>query len=168
MFKTLIYSLLVVGTVSAPVMPNPIEIERSITDIAAGADRADWPRVRSAFADTVTVDYTSLWGGDPVTQPADDLVAGWAAFLPGFDATHHIVTNHTITEQGEAFATAEADFTATHRIEDELWVLGGRYMYEFTAQDGRWLVTSLTMTALWEDGDRALVAEADARAATSE
>ncbi len=45
-------------------MADPAEITRSITDIAAGADRGDWDRVRSAFAETVTTDYTSLWGGD--------------------------------------------------------------------------------------------------------
>ena len=50
-------------------LADPAEISRSITDIAAGADRHDWTRVRGAFAETVTTDYTSLWGGDPVTQP---------------------------------------------------------------------------------------------------
>ncbi|MEM9626167.1 MAG: nuclear transport factor 2 family protein [Pseudomonadota bacterium] len=146
-------------------MADQAEISRSITDIAAGADRHDWERVRSAFADTVTTDYTSLWGGDPVTQPADELVAGWSSFLPGFDVTHHMVANHAITSIGDATATAEADFTATHRIDDQLWTLGGRYSYELAQSGERWLVTSMTMTALWETGDRGLVAMAGARAA---
>ncbi len=141
------------------------EISTSITDIAAGADRHDWARVRSAFANTVTTDYTSLWGGEPATQPSDDLVAGWAAFLPGFDSTHHMVTNHTITSISESSATADADFTATHRIDNDLWVLGGRYSYELQKSDDRWVVTSMTMTALWETGDRGLVAIAGERAA---
>lgn len=141
------------------------EISRSITDIAAGADRHDWTRVRAAFADTVTTDYSSLWGGDPVTQSADDLVAGWAAFLPGFDTTHHMVANHAITSVDGTMATAEADFTATHRIDDRLWTLGGRYTYALEQSGERWLVTSLTMTALWETGDRALVGLAGERAA---
>ncbi|WP_281423510.1 nuclear transport factor 2 family protein [Rhizobium laguerreae] len=41
----------------------------TITDIAAGADRHQWDRVRGAFADTVTLDYTGLWGGEPTTRP---------------------------------------------------------------------------------------------------
>ena len=136
-----------------------------VTDIAAGADRHDWDRVRAAFADEVTLDYTSLWGGDPATQSADQVIAQWSAFLPGFDITHHMVTNHAIAEQGDGTAIVEADFTATHRIDEELWVLGGRYTYELEASSGRWLVTSLTMTALWETGDRGLVALAAERAA---
>lgn len=146
---------------------DPAAISQVITDIAAGADRHDWPRVRAAFADTVTTDYSSLWGGAPVTQPADDLVADWAAFLPGFDITHHMVTNHTITRLNESSAQAEADFTATHRIDDGLWVLGGRYSYELTKSGPRWQVTSMTMTALWETGARDLVATAGKRAAAT-
>lgn len=146
-------------------MADQTEITATLTDIAAGADRHDWPRVREAFADTVTTDYTSLWGGDPVTQPADELVAGWSAFLPGFDSTHHMVTNHAVTSANGTSATAEADFTATHRIGDGLWTLGGRYSYELERSDDRWKVTSMTMTALWETGDRGLVAKAGERAA---
>ncbi|WP_170753481.1 nuclear transport factor 2 family protein [Ruegeria lacuscaerulensis] len=141
------------------------DISTTITDIAAGADRHDWTRVRGAFDDTVTTDYTSLWGGDAVTQPADALVADWSAFLPGFDATHHMVTNHTVTSLSDISATAQADFTATHRLDDALWVLGGRYDYELEKSDDRWVVTSMTMTAIWESGDRGLVALAGQRAA---
>lgn len=148
-------------------MADHTAIIQTLTDVAAGADRHDWNRVRAAFAETVTTDYTSLWGGAPVTQSAEDLVSGWAAFLPGFDITHHMVTNHTITETADGRAAAEADFTATHRIDDDLWVLGGRYSYALTQTEHRWVVTSLTMTALWETGDRGLVAAAGARAAAS-
>ncbi len=159
-FKTLAVATVIGGNA----MADPAEITRSITDIAAGADRGDWDRVRGAFAETVTTDYTSLWGGDPATQPADELVGGWSNCLPGFDSTHHMVTNHAITPVGETFAIAEADFTATHRVQDDLWTLGGRYTYELQQSGDRWLVTSMTMTALWETGDRGLVGVAAKRA----
>ncbi|WP_305988941.1 nuclear transport factor 2 family protein [Roseibium sp. MMSF_3544] len=165
MKRTLMAAVAATALLGGPAMADQTEIFRSITDIAAGADRHDWARVRSAFADTVTSDYTSLWGGDPATQPADDLVAGWSGFLPGFDSTHHMVTNHTVSSIDGQNAVAEADFTATHRIDDGLWTLGGRYTYELTQSGDRWLVTSLTMTALWETGDRDLVAVAGQRAA---
>jgi len=149
-------------------MADPTAITATLTDIAAGADRHDWERVRNAFAPTVTADYTSLWGGMAAPQPADELVAAWAGFLPGFDSTHHMVTNHTVTMVDAARATAEADFTATHRIGDDLWVLGGRYSYELEASQQRWVVSKLVMTALWETGDRGLVAQAAERAASTE
>ncbi|MBY6163488.1 nuclear transport factor 2 family protein [Mameliella alba] len=149
-------------------LAEPAQISDLITDIAAGADRHDWPRVRAAFADTVTTDYTSLWGGEPQTQPAEELIAAWSGFLPGFEATHHMVTNHSVTPLDKNTARAEADFTATHRIDAALWVLGGRYTYELTKTEEGWKVRSLTMTALWETGDRGLVALAAERAAKTQ
>lgn len=165
MQRTLMAALAATTLLGGTAMADQAQINRTITDIAAGADRHDWERVRSAFADTVTSDYTSLWGGEPVTQPADELVAGWSGFLPGFDSTHHMVTNHSIVSMSDDNAVAQADFTATHRIGDDLWTLGGRYTYELASNGDRWLVTSLTMTALWETGDRGLVTTAGQRAA---
>ncbi len=165
MVRILLAAFLAATLFGGVAMADQAEIGRSITDIAAGADRHDWDRVRGAFSETVTTDYTSLWGGDPVTQSADELIAGWSNFLPGFDSTHHMVTNNTVTAIDETHAMAEADFTATHRIDDQLWTLGGRYSYELEKSQDRWLVTSMTMTALWETGDRGLVAIAGERAA---
>jgi len=166
MKNTVLTALATMPLLGNVAMAEMAEISRSITDIAAGADRQDWVRVRSAFADTVTSDYTSLWGGEPVTQPADELVATWSGFLPGFDITHHMVTNHAVVVIDENSAVAEADFVATHRIDEELWTLGGRYTYALTNTNDRWLVSAITMTALWETGDRGLVARAGERAAT--
>lgn len=162
LFLTLLFgaALLTSTPVAAADPTTHVEIQQAATSLAAGADRHDWDRVRGAMADEITTDYTSLFGGAPVTQAADDLVDGWMAFLPQFDATHHMVTNLTVTGVAGDTASAEADFTATHRLGDRLWVLGGQYSYELVRADGRWLVTSLTMTALWESGDRALLGEA--------
>ncbi|MBP2559708.1 fermentation-respiration switch protein FrsA (DUF1100 family) [Neorhizobium galegae] len=137
----------------------------TITDIAAGADSHQWDRVRNAFAEDVMLDYTSLWGGNPTTLAADDIIRQWSGFLPGFDETLHLVTNPTITSLEGAKATAEADFQATHRIGSDLWVLTGRYRYELVKVDGAWKISALTMTATQEHGDRGLAGRAAERAA---
>ncbi|MDK4717297.1 nuclear transport factor 2 family protein [Rhizobium sp. CNPSo 4039] len=134
-----------------------------ITDIAAGADRHQWDRVRSAFADEVVLDYTSLWGGEPSTLSGDEVVASWSGFLPGFDRTLHLVTNHTIVANEDDRAIAEADFQATHRIGNAMWQLMGHYRYELSRVGGTWKVTSLTMTYTHETGDRGLVEQAGRR-----
>ncbi|WJR68411.1 alpha/beta fold hydrolase [Neorhizobium sp. CSC1952] len=150
--------------------PQPVSLEDraaiigAITDIAAGADRHQWDRVRRAFADEVKLDYTSLWGGEAAIQPADDVIGQWSGFLPGFDETLHLVTNHTVTAMRGTTATAEADFQATHRIEGDLWVLMGHYRYELVKTNGAWKVSALTMTHTHETGDRGLVARAAERA----
>jgi hypothetical protein len=136
----------------------------TITDIAAGADRHQWERVRGAFAETVTLDYTSLWGGEPQRLPAGEIVAQWSGFLPGFDETLHLISNHAIAGSGEASATAEADFQAFHRIGREVWSLMGHYHYELARIGGAWKVTRLTMRHSFETGDRGLVNRAAERA----
>lgn len=153
----------------APAMAEAVTLEDraaivdAITDVAAGADRHDWPRVRGAFADTVTLDYTSLWGSEPATQSADEVIAQWSGFLPGFERTLHLVTNHTIVAGDEDSATAEADFQAAHRIGTDMWVLMGHYRYELVKVAGDWKVQAMTMNWTHETGDRGLVARAAER-----
>ncbi|ANL26960.1 NTF2 domain-containing protein [Rhizobium phaseoli] len=137
----------------------------AITDIAAGADRHQWPRVRGAFAEKVTLDYTSLWGGEAVTLSADEVVAQWSNFLPGFDRTLHLVTNHAIVDASGDTATAEADFQATHSLGKDLWVLSGHYRYGLVKSAEGWKITHMTMAATHETGDRDLVGKAAERAA---
>lgn len=139
----------------------------AVTAIAAGADRHQWDRVRGAFADDVTLDYTSLWGGEAATRKADDIVAQWAGFLPGFDETLHLVTNHTITGYDGTTAALQADFQAAHRIGDAQWVLSGHYDYELVRSGAAWKVRALTMTWTHETGDRGLVGTAAERAQQS-
>ena len=170
MFKIMTLAALAGLFSMAPAMANTLTLEDraaivdAITDIAAGADRHDWPRVRGAFADTVTLDYTSLWGGEPATQSADEVIAQWSGFLPGFERTLHLVTNHTIVAADEDSATAEADFQAAHRIGTDMWVLMGHYRYELVKVAGDWKVQAMTMDWTHETGDRGLVAKAAERA----
>jgi hypothetical protein len=125
---------------ASPAIAGPLGIEERLaiiektTDIAAGSDRHQWDRVRAAFADEVTLDYTSLWGGEPVTQPADEVVAQWSAFLPSFDATVHLVSNHTISSATASTAVAEADFQAVHTLAGDMWTLFGRYRLDRAAE----------------------------------
>lgn len=158
---------------ASPTLAEPLPVEdrlaivSTVTDIAAGADRHQWDRVRRAFAEKVTLDYTSLWGGEAKTQPADEVVAQWSAFLPGFDATVHLLANHAIVESTPTTAMAEADFQATHSLGNDTWVLLGRYRYGLEKIDGVWKVSRLVMTRTAEIGDRGLVERAARRASRS-
>ncbi|WP_126976156.1 nuclear transport factor 2 family protein [Frigidibacter oleivorans] len=138
----------------------------AVTAIAAGADRHDWHRVLTAFDEVVTLDYTSLWGGEPTTQNAEEVVTQWRAFLPGFDQTLHLVANHTVMAFDGRSAVMEADFQASHRIGAEQWVISGHYEYGLVKSDGRWRVSSLKMQWTHEFGDRELTRRAGQRAAS--
>lgn len=166
---TLLPSVLLAGSALAAQvgLEDRAAIVDAITDIAAGADRHDWARVRRAFAEQVTLDYTSLWGRKPTTRSADAVIEEWSAFLPGFDRTLHLVTNHTIVAADADTATAEADFQAAHRIGVDMWMLMGRYRYELVKVGGEWKVSAMAMDWTHETGDRGLVAKAAERARQS-
>ena len=140
----------------------------AVTSIAAGADRHDWNRVRQAFSGKVTLNYTSLWGGEAETKDAEEIIAQWSNFLPGFDRTLHLITNHTVTSFDQTSATMEADFQAAHRFGTDHWVLSGHYVYGLEKSNGRWRVNALTMDWTHETGDRGLVGHAAKRAEKSQ
>lgn len=166
--KSAVIAAFAFGACAPPAAAEPaaphdrVAIIDAITAIAAGADRHQWDRVRAAFAPTITVDYTSLVGGQPATLGSADLVKSWEAFLPGFDRTQHLVANHTVQVDGDQ-ASAQADFQATHRIGTDFWVLGGWYDYSLVRDGATWRVSAMRMTWTWETGDRGLMARAGER-----
>jgi len=139
----------------------------AITNVVIGMlhaiDAQDWNAVRAAFADTVTTDYTSLFGGEVETPSADALVDGWAAFLPGFDATQHLAGPLVVQVEGTT-ASARCAVTATHRIGSARWTVGGHYALRLTREEDGWRITHLTLETAFEDGDRSLTEQAAERA----
>ena len=52
-----------------------------------------------------------------------------------------MITNHQITIDGDE-ATAVAYVRATHKLGDEMWVVGGYYVDELVKVDGVWKLNS--------------------------
>ncbi len=121
------------------------------------ADQRRWDELPGLFADQVTLVYTSVTGGEPVTVTPADIVASWRAALGGLDATQHVVSNHLVDLDTDT-AVATAQFIATHRLHDPhgdpLWTLGGHYRWTLTRHQDGWRITAMTMTGTWATGNR--------------
>jgi SnoaL-like domain len=130
-------------------------------------DVLDWPGVRDAFADEVRADWTSLFGGEPETLPAEELIARWQALLPGFDATQHMLGPMVLTDDGGAGVRADAHVRGYHHIEDRdggrTWAVHGHYTARLV--DGK--ITELTLAVFYQEGELGLPAVATERAAAS-
>lgn len=148
---------------STPPENSPFAITNVVIGMLHAIDARDWNAVRAAFADTVTTDYTSLFGGEVETQSADALVDGWAAFLPGFDATQHLAGPLVVQVDGDT-ASARCAVTATHRIDSARWMVGGHYAIRLTQEEDGWGITHLTLDTAFEGGDRSLTEQAAERA----
>jgi hypothetical protein len=128
--------------------------------MAVRFDLKQWDLLRDVFAAEVRVDYTGLVGGEPGAVAAADLVAGWRANLGHLAATQHLLGNQTARVEG-ARAAVTADFQATHRdgplVGGRLYALGGRYDYRLVRTGRGWRIDAVTMTPVWEHGDRTVI-----------
>lgn len=80
--------------------------------------------------------------------------------LVNFDATQHTISNPSITVDGDT-ARSRSYFTAQH-VKNALapkpfMIIGGWYDDVFARVKGVWLITSRTGTALWFDGNPAVL-----------
>jgi SnoaL-like domain len=129
-------------------------------------DALDWPAVRAAFADQVSVDYTSLSGGEPETLPAGDLMARWQGLLPGFDATQHLSGPVVLTDD-DGGVRADTHVRGYHHLRGaeggETWGVYGHYTAGLA--DGK--ITELTLQVFYQEGNLGLPALATERAATA-
>ena len=92
---------------NAPVTADQANARATVAAMTALVDVRDWERLERCFADDFTIDYTSLWGGEPQHISRAALIEQWQALLPGFDATQHELGPITIHVAGDE-ATAEA------------------------------------------------------------
>lgn len=132
-------------------------------------DDLHWETVRSSFTTEVETDYTSLWGGEPETLTADQLIERWQQLLPGFDATQHLIGPVVVNEADEFTASCTTNVRSYHRVGDAAWMVAGRYVIRLVRADGSdWRIAALTLRHYYEDGDRGLVDVATKRAAEGE
>jgi len=136
------------------------EIIETVNRFGWHADQREWDELASIFAESVTLDYTSLNGGEPATLSPKEIVGGWSQLLGAFDATQHLIANHIVKVDGDA-AVCTASFQATHRLANPhgapLWTLGGTYRFDLVNDGGAWKISGVVMTATWADGNKDLL-----------
>jgi hypothetical protein len=134
-----------------------LAITEACTAMGWYADRHQWGELEALFAEEVLVDYTSLYGGDPVRSTRADLVSGWRGALGRLAATQHLIAGPLVTVTEDA-ATCVANFQATHIGAvggvEVIWTLGGHYRFALTRRSDGWRITEITMSAVWETGSR--------------
>ena len=140
------------------------------TDVLVGLvhaiDRRDWAGVRAAFTERLTVDYSSLFGGDPEELAADDLLSRWQGLLPGFDATQHVLGPVEVGHGSDPMR-ADVHVRAHHYLDGAdggpEWMVAGHYVARLAEQDGVWRLASLTLETYRQEGNTRLPELATAR-----
>ena len=145
-------------------------IIETTTNIFIGADELQWPLLSNSFADNVLLDYSSLSGKPAATLPAADIIKSWESIFPGFEHTHHQVSNFNVDEKNSE-ATVFCYGTATHYLTNDsnnnIWTVVGTYNFHLTQQNGQWKVDRMKFNFKYQDGNTGLPKLAMEKAKTS-
>ena len=171
MKHTILALALAASPAMADISGDPITLDRLVDHaemvriadaIDAAVDAKDWAAARSHFTDEITVDFTSLAGGEPATIPADALISGWSGNLTDEKQSFHLRGNHRISFDGPDMALMQSNGYAWNRMErgglpenggEALWEVWGTYLHGFVRTEDGWRVNSMTFTATAERGN---------------
>jgi ketosteroid isomerase-like protein len=117
-----------------------IAIQDVISSVSVHSDLKEPTEVYQYYTDDAVMDYTTLFGEEGGKLPVRVQRQRIMEFFPGFDATHHQTTNFQITIDGDE-ATSRAQVRATHRIDDDRWVVGGTYHHKLRRTPNGWKIS---------------------------
>ena len=165
--KTILISIIIVlTTLSGHAQPNPNTMETTatqkqaiqevVTAIFVSSDERNWAAVENAFAPKVLLDYTSMAGGDPATLTPHQITDSWKSVLPGFQHTHHMISNFEIEVEGTE-ATVSHYGNAQHYLNvengEDLWSVVGTYGHHLVLTEKGWKVDRMTFNLKYMKGN---------------
>jgi SnoaL-like protein len=128
-----------------------IELLGHYADIADRKEFTDLPA--RVFTDPLTLDFSSVADIPPMSTPLSDYVTVLRASFEPYVATHHAITGHVITVDGD-HATIHAHVRAEHWVPDDVaaggprcWLVVGFYDNEAVRTAGGWRLTRVRLTA---------------------
>lgn len=132
--------------------------EQEIRDLArlycTAVDRRDWRLLGEIFVPdaTVRVRSSSLMTG------TGEIVSRYRRGLSKYDSTHHMVTNHEITVEGDTAlhsCLVHAQHVRPGAAGDSIFTIGGRYEDRLARTPHGWRLTHRELVTLWSEGDPA-------------
>jgi hypothetical protein len=140
-------------------------IVRRRFEYALGIDTRDWELLRSIFTDEIEMDFSSYSGQPGAKLRADDWINGCKVLFTGLDATQHVMTNPIVDVDGDR-AQLRMYMKAEHFLQNDSgsddFALGGYYQDRLIKTDGEWKIEAVTLTILWNRGNRHIMALASA------
>lgn len=137
-----------------------IELFGRYADIADTKNFVELPP--QVHADPFTMDFESITGMPPQQTSLDDYVAALRGSFEPFLATHHSITGHVITINGD-HATAHAHVRAEHWVPDEAagggpncWLVVGFYDNEAVRTASGWRFSTVKLTAVHQENPHLL------------
>ena len=138
------------------------QVRKVIRGVIESVDARRWESLRDGFAQSVYVDYTSLFGGYPRNYIADDLVDNWRQLLEPFSMTKHVL-GPIVVQGDENRAQAKCPVRINHFLRGapggEEWVVIGQFAFTLEKRDGRWRIQGLVLDVRSQEGNSNLLME---------
>ncbi|MEM0911375.1 MAG: nuclear transport factor 2 family protein [Pseudomonadota bacterium] len=151
-----------------------LQVINTVKQVGSLADAGDFAALQALYAEEVMVDYSSLSGEKTSLKSAEKLMTEWASVLPGFDVTHHAISDIKVVfsdsdKQGSErqIATVTANVIADHFVNNMNWQVSGNYRYELIKQDGQWRIVYHQFNVESETGTRDVFSAAIENAAAN-
>jgi hypothetical protein len=100
-----------------------------VADVAHHIDAKRWDALQSLYSNTVSTDYTSLFGGSPQVQSREALIAGWRL-------------------HSAAGAPGGSD-----------WEVLGHYVFQLRREKSKWAIAAMNLETLMQMGNSRLLEE---------
>jgi SnoaL-like domain len=141
-------------------------VAETLARFILAVDDHDWDALTAILGETVSRDYTSLFGGEPDEISGPALAAEWKGVLTGLDSHQHLLGVPLIEVEDDE-GRAAVHVVGTHVLDGDPgspWVVGGTYRFVLRQLDGRWRIVAVTLDTRWQTGDGAVLQRAAARA----
>lgn len=123
---------------------------------AGAMDRRDWDLYRTIFADRVEISFpASTPAAEDGPRAAEEWVSLVYRTLTAFEHTHHMITNHIVTIDGD-WATCQSHMVARHYDKspdvETGWIIGGFYTHSLSKLSAEWKICGVKLHDTWEQG----------------
>lgn len=137
-----------------------VELEEVMNRYAAAIDLRDWASLRTVFVDgEIEADFTSMGVKEPFRGPAERWIEAVRQTISGFDATQHLLANHSARVEGDR-AVDTRYMQARHQLGGAHYTIGGHYTGHLVRTAAGWRIERYTLTVTFADGDRTLMGAA--------
>ena len=142
-------------------------IRRVIHRVMGSVDARRWETLRDLCTDTVFVDYTSLFGGQPRNYTVVDLIDNWRQLLTPFSSTRHDlgpIDVEIAAGEAKAWCPVHIHHFLHGAPGGEEWIVNGEYMVTLKRLHGSWQIQQIVFAVQSQEGNTNLLLEALAAA----